>query len=206
MPVTLVEMKSAAPAIDRSTWLSAAKCTTASVPAIRSPTRAASRMSPSTNRSRGESSTGARLVSVPGVGEQVQDDDLGVGQRRVGAGQRRRTKFEPMNPAPPVTSMRMTAPSGVVGRGGRDGQGRRHCLVTRRRIFRCGRRGDDRPGPGRRTGPGLGRLRRGRLVVVVSVVLVSVVLVVGVGSTWVWSTWVWSTGSTTQARRLRPSP
>ena len=65
VPSTLVTTKSAAPTIDRSTWDSAAKWTTQSTPRITSSIRAASQMSPLTNRSRSDSLTGARLSGFP---------------------------------------------------------------------------------------------------------------------------------------------
>ncbi len=65
VPSTLVSTKSAEPAMERSTWDSAAKCTTRSVPAITSETTAGSQMSPCTKRSRELVSTGARLARLP---------------------------------------------------------------------------------------------------------------------------------------------
>ena len=55
----------AAPLIERSTWVSAAKLTTASCPGTSERTSAASEMSPCTNRSRGLAETGARLARLP---------------------------------------------------------------------------------------------------------------------------------------------
>jgi hypothetical protein len=49
-PSTFVTTKSAAPLIERSTWVSAAKFTTASWPGSTSSSRRASTMSPCTNR------------------------------------------------------------------------------------------------------------------------------------------------------------
>ena len=70
VPTTLVETKSAAPAIDRSTCDSAAKCTTTSAPASTVATVSASRMSPWTNSTSSARQVGARAR----VGEQVQHD------------------------------------------------------------------------------------------------------------------------------------
>ena len=50
VPKQFVWMKSSGPAIERSTWLSAAKCTTASWPAIASSSVPGSQMLPFTNR------------------------------------------------------------------------------------------------------------------------------------------------------------
>ena len=49
MPSTSVSMNSEAPWIDRSTWVSAAKLTTASQPSPAAATAVGSQMSPSTN-------------------------------------------------------------------------------------------------------------------------------------------------------------
>src|SRR5450755_16512 len=64
-PATLLATKGAAPLIDRSTWVSAAKFITASWPGTSEPTSAASAMSPWTNRSRGLAATGARFARFP---------------------------------------------------------------------------------------------------------------------------------------------
>ncbi len=65
VPTTLVTAKSAAPAIERSTCDSAAKCTTRSVAAMRVSTRPRSRMSPTTSSTRPELSRGSRLARLP---------------------------------------------------------------------------------------------------------------------------------------------
>ena len=64
-PATFVATNGAAPLIDRSTWVSAAKLITASWPGTSDPTTEASHMSPRTNLSRGLSQTGARFARLP---------------------------------------------------------------------------------------------------------------------------------------------
>src|SRR3546814_17058574 len=66
VPKQLVVTKSSEPAIDRSTWLSAAKCTTASQDFIAGSRAAGSQLSPLTNEKRGSSSD--RLSVAQGHG------------------------------------------------------------------------------------------------------------------------------------------
>ena len=65
VPTTFVVTKSAAPAIDRSTCVSAAKLTTMSCPGTTVASSPASQMSPRTKVSPGLSVTGSRLARFP---------------------------------------------------------------------------------------------------------------------------------------------
>ncbi len=65
VPSTLVTTNGVAPAIERSTCDSAAKCTTASWPGSAASTCARSVMSPFTKLYDGESSTGPRFARLP---------------------------------------------------------------------------------------------------------------------------------------------
>ena len=65
VPKQLVLTKSSGPAIDRSTWLSAAKCTTASWPAMASSNVPGSQMLPLAKLKRGSSSTSLRVDRFP---------------------------------------------------------------------------------------------------------------------------------------------
>ena len=83
VPKQFVLMKSSGPAIDRSTWLSAAKCTTASWPRHRRLERAGiADVALDEASSAGSSLDVPERRQVPGVGEGVVDGDLvvGVGQ------------------------------------------------------------------------------------------------------------------------------
>src|SRR6185312_856779 len=94
VPWTSVSMNSAAPMIERSTWVSAAKLTTASHPAAASTTASASQMSPTTS----STSAPSRFALLP---EYVS---LSRTTTSSPAAASRFAKWEPMNPAPPVTS------------------------------------------------------------------------------------------------------
>ena len=67
VPCTLVRMNASGETIERSTWLSAAKCTIARGRCLRSsePTSSASQMSPRTNVYRSSASSGARFAAFP---------------------------------------------------------------------------------------------------------------------------------------------
>ena len=97
MPSTSVSMNSAAPRIERSTCVSAAKLTTASQPSPAFATASASQMSPSTSRT----SQPSRFAGLP---EYVS---LSSTTTSSPAASRRLTKCEPMKPAPPVTRIRI---------------------------------------------------------------------------------------------------
>ena len=65
VPEQFVRTNASGSTMERSTWVSAAKWTTASWPAMASRTASRSQMSPRTNRNRGSSSTSARLLRSP---------------------------------------------------------------------------------------------------------------------------------------------
>ena len=79
VPKQFVLTKSSEPTIDRSTWLSAAKWTTASTPAIASSSVPGSQMFALHERVAGIVVDVAQRGEVPRVGERVVDDDLVVG-------------------------------------------------------------------------------------------------------------------------------
>src|SRR5262245_25353857 len=93
VPSTSVSTNSAAPRIERSTWVSAAKLTIASAPAADSATASASQMSPTTS-SASRPSRFARLPEYVSLSRTATSSPCATS---------RRTKCEPMNPAPPVT-------------------------------------------------------------------------------------------------------
>ena len=103
MPSTFVVTNSRAPStIDFSTWDSAAAFTITSTSPTISPTSARSRMSPCTNESRSWPIRSERLSTFPAyVSASRETTSCGV------AVSRWRMKFEEMNPAPPVTRMRL---------------------------------------------------------------------------------------------------
>ena len=119
-------MNSAAPRIERSTCVSAAKLTTASQPSPALATASASQMSPSTS-----------CVSQPsrfaGLPEYVS---LSSTTTSSPAATRRLTKCEPMNPAPPVTRIR-TAPK-ASGRVRSATTGVRHRISSRGKCAEIG--------------------------------------------------------------------
>ena len=102
MPSACVSTNASGSAIERSTWVSAAKLTIASTPASalgdrggvldRAVDERASRRRP-------------QVLAPAGVGELVEDDDLVAV-----LGARMRAKCEPMNPAPPQTRASCGAP------------------------------------------------------------------------------------------------
>ena len=100
VPTTFVWMKSAGAWIERSTWLSAAKCTTARgrcSPKRRS-TASRSQMSARTRRYRASPSSAARFSVLPAY---VSLSRFTTGSPPCAS--QSRMKFEPMKPAPPVT-------------------------------------------------------------------------------------------------------
>ena len=108
VPTTFVMTKSAAPAMERSTCDSAAKWTTASAAGTSSSRRAPSRMSPSTKRRRGLSRTSSRLARLPAYVSLSRTTTSAPSRPGYASARARRTKCEPMKPAPPVTSTCMT--------------------------------------------------------------------------------------------------
>ena len=65
VPKQFVRMKSSLPSIERSTWLSAAKCTTASHPRMADSTSPGLQMLPLTKEYRGLSSTSRIVERLP---------------------------------------------------------------------------------------------------------------------------------------------
>ena len=107
MPTMLVWTKSAGPWIERSTWLSAAKLTMA-----RGRCRSSNRATVfavgdiAAHEDVPRLALEARQVGeVARVGELVQVDDRGSDSAAIHSS----TKFEPMNPAPPVTRIGLSA-------------------------------------------------------------------------------------------------
>src|SRR6266571_2220413 len=99
--MTLVWTKSAGPAIERSTWLSAAKWTMARGLCFCSSclTSSRSQMSPLTKTWRESARSASRLRGLPAY---VSLSRLTIGSPV--AAMHNSTKFEPMKPAPPVTN------------------------------------------------------------------------------------------------------
>src|SRR5437879_1655939 len=100
VPRTSVRTKSPASITDRSTWVSAAKWTTASAPRIASDTRTGSQTSPRRNAICPASRRSRRFSRFPAY---VSLSSTTTSRPFFTA---MRTKFEPMNPAPPVTRRR----------------------------------------------------------------------------------------------------
>src|SRR5690606_25470095 len=122
VPTTLLWMNPSGPRIDRSTWDSAAKCTIVSTSCSLSSvsTSARSRTSPCTKTCRPGSGRSRRFSRLPAYVSRSRFTTRTSSHRP----SRNRTKFEPMKPAPPVTStLRMGAPSkgSPTGRAGRSG-------------------------------------------------------------------------------------
>ena len=82
VPSTSVRMKSPAAMIDRSTCVSAAKCTTISACSTSGPLTGASAMSPWTKVCRGSVHHVVQVLAPPGVGQLVERRDVPVGVRR----------------------------------------------------------------------------------------------------------------------------
>ncbi len=102
VPTMLVSTNGRGPSIDRSTWVSAARFSTASGRASRNVSAIAARseMSACTNRTRGSFERLFEVEQAAGVGQLVDDDDA-IG-RPWPARARTARDCEPMKPAPPV--------------------------------------------------------------------------------------------------------
>ena len=104
MPSALVTMNAYGPAIERSTWVSAAKLTIASAPtAIASATASGSSIAPCTNADLGRHL--AQVLPPAGVGQLVEHRHLVAVLAHP-----QRTNVEPMKPAAPQTSSFTTHP------------------------------------------------------------------------------------------------
>ena len=131
VPTTLVSRNTAGPSIERSTWLSAAKWTTTSCPAISRVDHLASRMSPCTNGGVESPSSSSTVALTPAYVSRSRLVTSASGSRS----STRRMKFEPMKPAPPVTRYRRVTthelvrnicpPGGSLIAVGHDGLGDR---------------------------------------------------------------------------------
>src|SRR6516165_7314277 len=100
-------MKVRGSSIERSTWVSAARFTTAAGRCSRKTASTASRspMSACTKVNRGSRSTSARLARLPAYVSLSTTTTRSAHSRSA-----RRTRFDPMNPAPPVMTSASTAP------------------------------------------------------------------------------------------------
>src|SRR6185436_16937636 len=101
-PRTSVSMNEASPSSERSTWVSAAKLTTASQPSMATPTTSGSTMSPRTNRysEAGRCATSARFA---GLAAYVSLSRLTTETFPARDSRTWRMKLDPMKPQPPVT-------------------------------------------------------------------------------------------------------
>src|ERR671937_983346 len=141
VPRTSVSMNSAAPKIERSTWVSAAKLTIASQPSAAVATASRSAMSLWTN----STSAPSRFARLP---EYVS---LSRTTTRSPAAARRFAKCDPMKPAPPVTRIRIGR---SLDRGDNHQCGRTCEREPDRGDDPCGgiTQGESADDPGRRSG------------------------------------------------------